>query len=118
MAFPAGWAFPHGRGAPELLLNLVLVFEVRTRVPHSYETPPPWDPAVALCQGTYGGPRGVAFPHERGDPVHFPREGPRLLASDLPYRGTLRIRRRNPLGPSWGTWILKKHPLPRITTGP
>jgi hypothetical protein len=29
-----------------------------TGVPCSQEIAPPWDPAVALCLGPYGGPRG------------------------------------------------------------
>ena len=29
-------------------------------------TPPPWDPKVALSLGTYGDPRGMGVPYERG----------------------------------------------------
>ena len=32
-------------------------------------TPPPQDPTVALCLGTYGDPMGVGVSHERGTPV-------------------------------------------------
>ena len=31
--------------------------------------PPPQDPAVALCPGSYGDPRGVGVSYERGIPV-------------------------------------------------
>ena len=31
--------------------------------------PPPLDPEVALCLGTYGDPRGVGVSYERGTPV-------------------------------------------------
>ena len=36
-----------------------------TGVPCSYPPPPPWYPTVALCLGTYGGPRGVGVSYER-----------------------------------------------------
>ena len=32
----------------------------------SSETTPPQDPTVALCLGTYGGPRGLVVSYERG----------------------------------------------------
>ena len=35
----------------------------------SKETPPSQDPTVALCLGTYGAPRGVGVPYERGTHV-------------------------------------------------
>jgi len=40
-----------------------------TGVPRSYETAPPWDPTVAICQGPCGGPGGGAVSYERGTPV-------------------------------------------------
>ena len=42
-----------------------------TGVPRSYERPPPQDPTVALCLGTYmyGDPRGVGVSYARGTPV-------------------------------------------------
>ena len=33
------------------------------------KTPPPEDPTVALCRGTYGGPMGVGVSYQRGTPV-------------------------------------------------
>ena len=33
----------------------------------AHKTPPPYDPTVALCLGTYGDPRGGGY--ERGTPV-------------------------------------------------
>ena len=33
------------------------------------KTPPPWDPTVALCLGTCGGPRRGGVSYERGTPV-------------------------------------------------
>jgi len=46
-----------------------------TGVLRSYETPPPYDPTVALCLGTFGDPRGVGVSDERGTPltVSLPR---------------------------------------------
>jgi len=40
-----------------------------TGAPRSLDPPPPWDPTVALCLGTYGDPRGVGVPDERDIPV-------------------------------------------------
>ena len=42
-------------------------------------TPPPWDPAVALCPGTYGDPRGVGVSYKRSTPVEPSRLVPPLL---------------------------------------
>ena len=40
--------------------------EPSTGVPRSEETPPPEDPAVALCLGNYGDLREVVVSYERG----------------------------------------------------
>ena len=52
---------------------------LRTGIPRSYETPPPQDPAVAVCLGACGDPRGVGVSYERGTPVGveggFPERG-------------------------------------------
>ena len=40
-----------------------------TGVPRSHEPPPPWDPTVAPCQGTYGDPRGGGIFSDRVTPV-------------------------------------------------
>jgi len=39
--------------------------------------PPPLDPTVALCLGTYGDPMGVGVSYERGTPVHLAEVGVR-----------------------------------------
>ena len=39
-----------------------------TGEPRSSETPPPWDPTVAPCLGTYTDPRGMGVSYERGTP--------------------------------------------------
>ena len=59
-----------------------LVTCYNTKVPRSYETAPPQDPAVALCLGTYGGPRGVGVSYERGTPPS--RGSGRTLTFPLP----------------------------------
>ena len=38
-------------------------------VPRSQETAFPQDPAVGLCLGPFGGPRGGAVSYERGTPI-------------------------------------------------
>jgi hypothetical protein len=35
------------------------------------KTPPPQDPTVGRCLGSYGGPRRWAFPYTRGTPVEY-----------------------------------------------
>ena len=40
-----------------------------TGLPRSQETPPPEDPTVALCLGTYGDPLGVGVSYERSTPA-------------------------------------------------
>ena len=40
--------------------------------------PPPWDPTVVLCLGTYGDPRGVGVSYERGIPAAQPSRNFRL----------------------------------------
>ena len=42
---------------------------IMSEEPHKKQ-PPPQDPAVALCLGTYGDARGVGVSYERGTPVH------------------------------------------------
>ena len=39
------------------------------RVPSLITTPPPYDPTVALCLGTYGDPKGEGFSCERNTPI-------------------------------------------------
>ena len=55
-----------------------------TGVPRSQEPPPPQDPTVALCLGTYGDPRGVGVSYERGTPVLAALRSVSLLRADLP----------------------------------
>ena len=43
-------------------------------VPHSYEEAAPYEPAVGICVGPYGGPWWVAVSYERGAPVMRPSE--------------------------------------------
>ena len=49
-------------------------------------------PAVALCLGPFGDPRGVGVSYERGTPC----TSENTLSS---YRGTPLARKRTPLGP-------------------
>ena len=59
--------------------------------------PPPYDPTVALCLGTYGDPMGVGLSYERGTPEergHVRWSRPPVRRDR--YRGTSLIRNRNP----------------------
>ena len=77
--------------------------------------PPPKEPTMALCLGTYGDPMGMVVSHERGTPVPFSRSrASPLLMPDRPpctppqgehacsvhpqgiHRGTSPIRKRLP----------------------
>jgi hypothetical protein len=49
---------------------------------------PPVDPAVALCLGTYGDPRGVSVSYERGTPVRMHR-APSLVRSTPDQNGRM-----------------------------
>jgi len=62
-------------------------------VPHLQEPPPPWDPAVGLCLGSWGCPRGVGeVPLWR--PVCSQEEG--MPSTGTGYRGTSLIRNSSP----------------------
>ena len=71
---------------PGLVSSQVLTFLFDSKIPSRLELPiqgylahknptPSYDPTVALCLGTYGGPMGVGVSYERGTPVRKTRGG-------------------------------------------
>jgi len=86
------------------------------------------DPAVGLCLGPYGGPRGVGVSYERGTPVEFAltlfwgRRGTRSLpphaspcpgqqlSRDVPQGYLSHKKTPTPLGPY-------SSPVPRVLGG-